>query len=142
MVDLRQDDVDHGLHAREALGFRCLELSRRDRIETAAHDFGDDGGLEEDQGEGTLEQETGLDAGESQHFLLEEARDRQEHEADEDPEQERGVSEHLDVDGRQDAEDAIILLRAVVPRDGEQVAEHDTDQHRNGGDHDGKGHTA
>ena len=76
MVDLRQDDVDHGLHAREALGFRRLELTRRDRIEAATHDFGDDRGLEEDQGEGTLEQESGLDAGESQHFLLEEARDR------------------------------------------------------------------
>ena len=109
------------------------ELALGHAVQAAADDLGDDGGVEEDEGQSGLEQQLHLHAGQAEHLAGEEARAGAEHHADEDPEQAGRIAEQLDAGGSEPAEDAGRTLFAVGAGQRQQraqdQAQNDT-QHR------------
>ena len=123
-----QDDVPHHLDHVEALGIPRLELAFGNGVQATPDDFCDDGGFKNGQSDGALEQQLGFHGTQAEHPP--DAGSREEHRADEDPEQQGRIPGQFDIRRGRPAEYPFCRTGAVVPHQSQDGS--DAQASRNG----------
>ena len=139
-VRLRQNNIPHDLQRVEALRVSCLKLSVCNGVQTAAHDFRDDGRGEEDQGNNGFEQQLYLCGGQPEQLPFQKSGAGAEDQADKEPQQQGSVPENFYVSRCKPFQDAPAALVTVIPQQSQKGADYQTEENSGHGDDQRKQH--